>query len=59
MKASTRRMARGMLLETRGKAKGMIGSLISNRMLSIKGKMDLISGKMQRKVGKVQSVCGF
>ena len=59
MKASTKRVARGMFHEVSGKAKGMIGSLISNRMLSIKGKMELISGKMQRKVGKVQSVCGF
>ncbi len=59
MKASTKRMARGMFLEVRGKAKGLIGSLISNRMLRIKGKMELISGKMHRNVGKVQSVCGF
>lgn len=59
MKASTKRMARGMFLEASGKTKGMIGTLISNRMLNIKGKMELISGKMQRKVGKVQAVCGF
>ena len=59
MKASTKRMARGMFLEVRGMTKGMIGSVTANRGLRMRGRLDLFSGRMQRRVGRFQWACGF
>jgi uncharacterized protein YjbJ (UPF0337 family) len=59
MRASTRRITKGMFYEFRGTAKKIIGSLFSRRTLGAKGKLEQIAGKVHRKVGKVQGMCGF
>lgn len=59
MKASTKRMAKGMFHEVRGTAKKIVGSLTANRTLGAKGTLERLSGKIQRKIGKVQGTCGF
>jgi len=59
MRASTKWMARGMFHEARGTAKKIVGSLLSNRILGAKGKFERITGKVQRKIGKVEGMCGF
>jgi uncharacterized protein YjbJ (UPF0337 family) len=59
MRASTKRMAKGVFHEVRGTAKKVVGSLISNRTLGAKGRLEQISGKVHRKIGKVQGMCGF
>jgi uncharacterized protein YjbJ (UPF0337 family) len=52
-------MAKGMFHEVSGTAKKVVGSIISNRTLETKGKIERIAGTVQRKVGKVQGMCGF
>ncbi|GFE57110.1 MULTISPECIES: CsbD family protein [Geobacteraceae] len=59
MRTSTKRMAKGIFHEVRGTAKRMVGSLISNRTLETKGRFERITGKVQRKIGKVQGAWGF
>lgn len=59
MRASTKWMAKGMFHEVRGTAKKIVGSLLSNRTLGAKGKFEQITGKVQRKIGKVEGMCGF
>jgi len=59
MRVSTRFMVRGIFHEMRGKVKEMVGSVCSNRKLGAKGTFERITGKMQRKVGKVQGMCGL
>lgn len=59
MRASTKRITRGMFHEVRGTAKRIIGSLFSNRTLGAKGTVERIAGKIHRKIGKFQGVCGY
>lgn len=59
MRASTKRIAKGMFHEARGTAKKILGSLLSSRTLGVKGKFEQITGKVHRKIGKIQGMCGF
>lgn len=59
MRASTKRMAKGMFHEARGTMKSIVGSLLSRRILGAKGKLERIAGKMHWKIGRVQGICGF
>lgn len=59
MRASTKRMAKGMFHEVRGTAKRVVGSLISNRTLGAKGRLERLAGKIHRKIGRVQGMCGY
>lgn len=59
MRTSTRHMAKGMFHEVRGMAKKIVGRMIANRALGAKGRIERLAGKMQRKVGKVEGMCGF
>ncbi|MBT0664162.1 CsbD family protein [Geobacter pelophilus] len=59
MRASRKRMARGMFHEVRGTVKKFVGSLFSNRKLEAKGRVERIAGKLHGKIGKAQAMCGF
>lgn len=59
MKSSTKRMAKGMFHEVSGTAKKVVGSILSDRTLETKGRIERIAGTVQRKIGKVQGMCGF
>jgi len=59
MRASTKRMAKGIFHEVRGTAKKIVGSLISNRTLGARGRIELMSGKVHRNIGKLQGIWGF
>ena len=59
MRASTKRMAKGVFHEVRGTAKKIVGAVTANRTLGAKGKLERVAGKVQRKIGKTQAICGF
>lgn len=59
MRASTKRIAKGMFHEVRGSAKKIAGSLLANRKMRAKGRLERITGKVHRKIGKVQGRFGF
>ncbi|GAM08618.1 csbD-like protein [Geobacter sp. OR-1] len=59
MRASRKRMAMGMFHEVRGTVKKFVGTLIANRKLAAKGKVERMAGKLHGKIGKAQAMCGF
>lgn len=59
MRASTMWMVKGMFHEARGTARRMAGTMLSNRTLGAKGSIERLTGKMQRKFGKLEGMCGF
>lgn len=59
MKISTRNQAKGMFRIVKGAAKEFAGKIISNRMMGVKGRIERLTGNVQKKVGKAQGVCGF
>lgn len=59
MRASTKRMTKGMFHEVRGTAKKIVGALFSSRTLGAKGRIERLTGKFHRKIGKLQGMCGY
>ena len=59
MKLSTKYQAKGMLRVVRGTVKELAGKISSNTTLGVKGKLERIAGKVQRKIGKAQGLCGL
>lgn len=59
MRTSTKHVAKGMFHEVRGMAKKIVGRMIANRTMGTKGKIERLAGKMQRKIGKVEGMCGL
>lgn len=59
MKASIKRITKGLFREVRGNAKRITGSLLANRKMRAKGRLERITGKVHRKIGKVQGRFGF
>lgn len=59
MKLSTRYQAKGLLRIIRGTTKALAGKISSNTTLGVKGRFERLAGRLQRKVGKVQGMCGL
>ena len=59
MKLSTKYQAKGMFHVVKGTVKAIAGKISSNTTLGIKGKLERIAGKVQRKIGKAQGLCGL
>jgi hypothetical protein len=59
MKLSTRYQARGIFRIIRGTTRKIAGTILSKRMMGTKGSLDCLTGKLQRKLGKVQGVFGL
>jgi uncharacterized protein YjbJ (UPF0337 family) len=56
MKASTRNQAKGKLHEVREKIKEKLGRAMNDPILERKGRDEKMSGKVQKKIGKVEKV---
>jgi uncharacterized protein YjbJ (UPF0337 family) len=54
MKPSTRNRTRGVVKQTKGKAKQAVGRLTRNRRLAAEGKIQDTVGRVQRKFGEAQ-----
>jgi uncharacterized protein YjbJ (UPF0337 family) len=52
-------MTKGMFHEVRGTAKKIVGALFSSRTLGAKGRIERLTGKFHRKIGKLQGMCGY
>ena len=59
MKLSTRYQAKGAFRVVKGTVKEVAGKFSSNRTLGVKGKFERFAGKVQRKIGKAQGLCGL
>jgi uncharacterized protein YjbJ (UPF0337 family) len=59
MKLSTRYQAKGIFRVVRGTVKEFAGKVSSNTTLGVIGKFERLTGKVQRKIGKVQGLCGL
>lgn len=59
MKLSTRYLAKGTFHVAKGTVKEMAGKISSNTTLGVRGKFERFAGKLQRKIGKVQGLCGL
>jgi hypothetical protein len=59
MRTSRRIMTRGMYHEVRGTFRNLLGRMLRNRMLGMKGICERMTGTTQRKVGRVYAMCGF
>ena len=59
MKLSTRYQAKGMFRVVKGTIKEIAGKISSNTTLGVKGKFERFAGKVQRKIGKAQGLCGL
>ena len=59
MKLSTRYQAKGIFRVVKGTVKEIAGKISSNRTLGVKGKFERFAGKVQRKIGKAQGLCGL
>jgi hypothetical protein len=59
MKLSTRYQARGLVRIISGTTRAMAGRICSNRTMGVKGRFECLAGRFQRKVGKVQGMCGL
>ena len=59
MKLSTRYQAKGIFRVVKGTVKEIAGKISSNTTLGVKGKFERFAGKVQRKIGKAQGLCGL
>jgi len=59
MRTSRRMMTRGMYHEVRGTFRSLLGRMLRNRMLGMKGICERITGRTQRGAGRAFAVCGF
>jgi uncharacterized protein YjbJ (UPF0337 family) len=59
MKLSTKYQAKGMLHVVKGTIKAIAGKISSNTTLGVRGKCERFAGKVQRKIGKAQGLCGL
>jgi uncharacterized protein YjbJ (UPF0337 family) len=59
MKLSTRYQMKGMLRVVKGSVKEMAGTVSSNTLLGVKGKVERLTGKVQWKIGKAQGLVGL
>ena len=59
MRASRRIMTRGMYHEARGTLRNLLGRMMRNRMLAMKGTWERMTGRTQRRIGRVYALCGF
>ena len=58
MKSSTNDKVKGTFHEAKGNAKEMAGKITDNPKLEVKGKVEKIAGKMQKKIGQVKNALG-
>jgi uncharacterized protein YjbJ (UPF0337 family) len=59
MKLSTRYQVKGLFRVVKGTAEEFAGKISSNKMLGVKGKFERLTGTVQRKIGKIQGLCGL
>ena len=52
-------MTRGMYHEARGTLRNLLGRMMRNRMLGMKGTWERMTGRTQRRIGRVYALCGF
>ncbi len=59
MRASRRYMKNGMYHEMRGLLRNLLGRMMRNRMLGIKGTCERMAGRTQRRIGRIYGLCGL
>jgi len=58
MKPSTKDNAEGKMHQAKGKIKETVGKAVGNRDLETEGKLEILDGKIQEKLGQVEKVIG-
>jgi len=56
MKPSTKDQIEGTIHKVKGTVKETVGQVINNPDLEAEGKVEVLSGKVQKKVGQVEQV---
>ncbi|MEF2229702.1 MAG: CsbD family protein [Pseudodesulfovibrio sp.] len=56
MKTSTKNQIKGKLYQASGKVKEVVGKVIDNHEMQIKGKAEVLAGKTLEKTGEIQQV---
>lgn len=59
MRISRKIMIRGIYHEVRGTFRKLLGRLLSNRILGMKGSCERVTGRSRRKIGRAYAICGF
>ncbi len=59
MRLSTRYRVRGMARIVKGTMMGILARVSSNRILGARGKLEKVTGNVQCKIGRAQSVIGL
>jgi uncharacterized protein YjbJ (UPF0337 family) len=58
MKPSTKDNAEGKMHQAKGKIKETVGKAVGDRDLEAAGKLEILDGKIQEKLGQVEKVIG-
>jgi len=51
MKSCVKNIAKGKVHQAKGKIKEIFGAIINNRELELEGKLEILNGKIQEKIG--------